>query len=346
MESFKMVWFGNKYIQKNKKLTSNYLFIPRLWNHYLEFYLMLIILYTLNSLAHCFVISNITKTVPFYKCNSRLNVLLDEDEGNEFFNHEEVIEEKQPKSRKNKLNYTQKLNISRPINKNVKTRYKLQQFPKKQGVTKDGSYKFCSNLRICGGAIRGRKLCIPPIYVRPVMSRVKVSVFNYLNSLNMFSIDKETNVIDLYCGTGSLGLESLSYGSSKCTFVDISLKCLKAVSLNSQKCGYQDKCRIIRCDSMELISSPHLYNINEKFDLMFVSPPYEEVVYSEILETVNERLFGIKNKKYGRTVIAIYVHDPSSNKQPLIEKGLEMFLKDVKKKKVTVEDNVFVIYNT
>ncbi|EAN33587.1 Conserved hypothetical protein 95 family protein [Theileria parva strain Muguga] len=335
---------------------------------------MLIILYTLSSLAHCFIISNITKTIPFYRSNSRLNVFIDADDNDEFFDHDEVIEEKPPKFMKNKLNHAQKLHISRPINKSVKTRYKLQQFPKKQGVTKDGAYKFCSNLRICGGSIRGRKLCIPPIYVRPAMAKVKISVFNYLNSLSMFSIDKETNVIDLYCGTGSLGLESLSYGASKCTFVDTSLKCLKAVSLNSEKCNYEDKCRLIRCDSMELISSPHLYNINEKFDLMFVSPPYEEVVYSEILEyisncnilnkdaiviveypkellalahTINDKLFGLKNKKYGRTVIAIYVYNPSSNKQPLIAKAVEEFSTDPKKKKrVAVEDNVLVMYNT
>ncbi|BAM42441.1 uncharacterized protein TOT_040000808 [Theileria orientalis strain Shintoku] len=249
--------------------------------------------------------------------------------------------------------YDEKLIIDRSISKNIKTRYKLQQFPKKQGVTRDGSYKFCSNLRICGGSIRGRKLCIPPVYVRPVMSRVKISVFNFLRSLSLFSIDKTTNVIDLYCGTGSLGLESLSYGSHKCTFVDISLKCLKAVNLNTIKCGFQDKCRIIRSDSIELINSPYLYNINEKFDLMFVAPPYEEVIYSDLLQyiseckilndnaivvveypkelsflphVINDKLFGVKNKKYGRTVIAMYLFNPSENRRHLVERGRRSFV--------------------
>ncbi|EKX72990.1 conserved hypothetical protein [Theileria equi strain WA] len=243
----------------------------------------------------------------------------------------------------------------RIISKKVKSRYKFRP-TRMQGIKlhDESSFNTVSMMKINGGSIRGRKLCCPPVYIRPMMSRVKGALFSSLQHIGMFSPDRECSVIDLFCGTGSVGLEALSYGATNCTFVDISMECCKATSINAGHCGFKDKSRVLRADAMESITSPWLHSINQKFDLLIACPPYQEVIYSELIEKIanstilnknaavvieypkeinflpqnvgDGKLLGIKNRRYGRTILAVYLYTPSENRMELVESAAKEFV--------------------
>ncbi|GFE53965.1 RNA methyltransferase, putative [Babesia ovis] len=232
--------------------------------------------------------------------------------------------------------------------------------------TKATQYAFSKHLHICGGAIRGRRLCVPPVYLRPMMNRVKNALFPSLKHMGLFAYGYDCKVIDLFCGSGSVGLEALSYGASHCTFVDLSIQCCKATSINAAHCKFEDKVRIIRADALESISSPWLHSITDKFDLLFACPPYEEVVYKDLMKVCHRhfiftacqqlanttilntngvvvveypreidylpwniedgKLLGYRNRKYGRTVVAIYCYKPTGSLLESCEKSKDEFV--------------------
>ncbi|KAK2195112.1 S-adenosyl-L-methionine-dependent methyltransferase superfamily [Babesia duncani] len=195
------------------------------------------------------------------------------------------------RGKKTETKATMKVHAPRPVTKKMLARHKIKPIPQKiQGVAeKKGNTSkltFSSNLRIAGGALRGRKLFTPNVYLRPMMAKVKLALFSSLQFLGLFAYGHSCNVIDLFCGSGSVGIEALSFGADKCTFVDLSLDCCKATAMNLERCGLKDQCRVVRADAIEAITSPWLYSMNEKFDLMFVTPPYEEVVYMDLMEKI------------------------------------------------------------
>ncbi|KAK1939725.1 hypothetical protein X943_002624 [Babesia divergens] len=173
------------------------------------------------------------------------------------------------------------------------------------------------------------------------MSRVKNALFAALQHMGLFAYGYDCKVIDLFCGSGSVGLEALSYGAAHCTFVDLSLQCCKATAMNAEHCNFEDKVRIVRADAIESVTSPWLHSITDKFDLLIACPPYEEVVYKDLMKQIanttilnsnavvvveypreieylpwcieDGKLLGYRNRRYGRTVVAIYCYNPSGH---------------------------------
>eukprot|EP00371_Babesia_bovis_P002036 XP_001610683.1 hypothetical protein [Babesia bovis T2Bo] len=172
--------------------------------------------------------------------------------------------------------------------------------------------------------------------------------------MGLFAYGYDCKVIDLFCGSGSVGFEALSYGATHCTFVDLSIQCCKAVSVNAAHCNYENKVRIIRADAMESITSPWLHSINDKFDLLFACPPYEEVIYSDLMKQIanttilnpnavvvveypreieylpwsieDGNLLGYRNRKYGRTIVATYCYKPTGSLFRSCEKAKDEFV--------------------
>jgi 16S rRNA (guanine966-N2)-methyltransferase len=131
-------------------------------------------------------------------------------------------------------------------------------------------------MRIISGKFKSRKLKTPgkDQKVRPTTDRARETLFNILNN----RIDlKDTECLDLFCGTGSFGLECISRGSQKCTFVD---KDIRLVKENINALGVNGFCEAVRGDVLNFLQCNKALSGN----LIFCDPPYNFDKYDELLE--------------------------------------------------------------
>jgi 16S rRNA (guanine966-N2)-methyltransferase len=126
-------------------------------------------------------------------------------------------------------------------------------------------------MRIVGGTLRGRALKAPRHEgLRPTSDRVRESVFNILaHGVADFSLDR-TRVIDLFAGTGALGLEALSRGAAYCLFVEDDAAARALIRENVEALGLTGVTRIFRRDATDLGPAGTM----APFDLAFLDPPY------------------------------------------------------------------------
>ena len=130
-------------------------------------------------------------------------------------------------------------------------------------------------MRVITGSARGRKLKTPENYdIRPTTDNVKESVFNIIQ----FDIEGR-RLLDLFAGTGQLGIECLSRGASSAVFVDQSREAVKIVKDNLKACGLTGT--VVQADAMSFLRTCG------KFDIIFVDPPYDSDLYESVLNTVN-----------------------------------------------------------
>lgn len=135
-------------------------------------------------------------------------------------------------------------------------------------------------MRIIGGTHRGRKLAdFKGNDIRPTSDRVKESLFNILSAKIA-----DASVLDLFCGSGNLGLESLSRGAKRVHFNDLSKDSLSVLKKNLSAVGGQDRCRTTNLDYLACLSSTA-----EKYDLIFIDPPYAKEFGVPALETIAKR---------------------------------------------------------
>ncbi len=121
-------------------------------------------------------------------------------------------------------------------------------------------------MRVISGEARGRRLKeLPGLDIRPTTDRVKESLFNIIQ----FEIEGR-RVLDLFGGTGQLGVEALSRGAAFCTFVDQRREAADVIRANLALCGFENRARVIQGDSLAFLSS-----CGEKFDLILADPPYQ-----------------------------------------------------------------------
>lgn len=131
-------------------------------------------------------------------------------------------------------------------------------------------------MRVITGAARGRKLKTPSGFdVRPTTDSVKEAVFNIIHN------DVEgRKVLDLFAGTGQLGIEALSRGAASAVFVDSSAESLKIVRENLKLCGF---------DALTVHSDALSYLRHcGRFDLIFIDPPYDSGLYVPVLSAINQ----------------------------------------------------------
>jgi len=128
-------------------------------------------------------------------------------------------------------------------------------------------------LRIIAGSLRGRRLIVPPRGVRPTADRVRESVFARLGDL------RGARVLDLFAGSGALGIESISRGASSLVSVERSAPALGILRQNLESLGIADRARLLRADVRRALR--RLRSEGALFDLVFLDPPYAE---SELLE--------------------------------------------------------------
>lgn len=121
--------------------------------------------------------------------------------------------------------------------------------------------------RIIAGELRGRRLRVPGEGTRPTSDRVRESVFNILDA--RFDLDGLW-VLDLYAGSGALGIEAVSRGAAGATFVDSARKAAAVIGANVQVCGIASSTTVLTRPVSAYLSSPP----ERKYDLVFSDPPY------------------------------------------------------------------------
>jgi 16S rRNA (guanine966-N2)-methyltransferase len=122
-------------------------------------------------------------------------------------------------------------------------------------------------MRVIAGKLRGTAIVVPKGgSVRPTYDRVRESVFSIVEPL----LDGAA-VLDLFAGSGSLGIESLSRGSHRVTFVENDREALAVLSGNVKRLGLNGQCTIARRDAMGALGGPMA---GSPFDVVFVDPPY------------------------------------------------------------------------
>lgn len=129
-------------------------------------------------------------------------------------------------------------------------------------------------MRVVSGSARGRRLKTPENYdIRPTTDNVKESLFNIIQ----FELEGR-RVLDLFAGTGQLGIEALSRGALSATFVDRDREAVKIVKENLKTCGFS-----ARVHNEEAVG---FLKRGERFDVIFVDPPYDANLYESVLETI------------------------------------------------------------
>ena len=180
-------------------------------------------------------------------------------------------------------------------------------------------------MRVISGNLRGTKLyTLDGLQTRPTLDRVKESLFNIIN----FDI-KNSKFLDLFAGSGAIGIEAASRGASKVVMCEKSKDAVNVINKNLLKTKLQDEIKLYNMDFEKCIEN----FINEKFDIIYLDPPYKtdyayravklmldkQLITEEtkiILETDIEQIvenqfknFNLKEinkKKYGRACLLFY----------------------------------------
>ena len=177
-------------------------------------------------------------------------------------------------------------------------------------------------MRVISGKARGIVLKTPDgLKTRPTADRVKEALFNILQ----FDVPGK-RILDLFGGTGQLGIEGLSRGAISAVFVDESESACRLIRENLKKTGFENSGRVVRGDYASF-----LRNTRDKFDIILLDPPYAEVFLENSLKMITEidilQSGGIivcerpvekslllefdgyirsKDYKYGKTVLTLY----------------------------------------
>jgi 16S rRNA (guanine(966)-N(2))-methyltransferase RsmD len=183
-------------------------------------------------------------------------------------------------------------------------------------------------LRIISGSARGRRLLSPPNYrIRPTADRVKESLFNILGVLQG-GFDR-CRVLDVFAGTGNLGIEALSRGAAQAVFIDNHKESVTLVIKNLRLLGFEGRARVLEKEAIPALR--YLEKREDPFHLVFIDPPYRlglvekvlnylsasalidenslvitEYSVGEVIPTAFAALREFDNRVYGDTAIAFF----------------------------------------
>jgi len=167
------------------------------------------------------------------------------------------------------------------------------------------------------------------------MGKVREALFSMLDMFDVLRLDG--SALDLFAGSGSVGIEALSRGMKNAVFVDAALDCTDTIVQNLERCKFADRGQAVNARVENFLAGGIRYNNNSHYDLITLTPPYEEVDYAQLMTAVAtsdcvgegtfvvveypvelktlppsiaQRLVGIRNRRYGRTVLALYACQP------------------------------------
>ena len=186
-------------------------------------------------------------------------------------------------------------------------------------------------MRIISGVFKGKKILEPKdIKTRPLKDLTKESIFNIINHSNKFKINLQSaNILDLFSGVGSFGIECLSRGVKNVVFIENYSGVLPILKKNLANLKYTKNYEIIEKD---IFNCDIILKLEKKFDIIFLDPPYKV----KNLENILINIFNIKIlKKNG--VIIIHRHKDEEDIFPKTCKIIE-------KKKYGISKIIFLSY--
>jgi len=180
-------------------------------------------------------------------------------------------------------------------------------------------------LRIIAGDLKGRRLkSLPKSKIRPTSDKVKGSIFNVLRE----EVEDKT-VLDLFAGSGALGLEALSRGAKEVVFIDSNDKSVKLIKENLNILNFSDKGKVIKLDGISFLR--RFKKSKENFQLIFCDPPYLKGMAQKLVDLISKLdclekngilvlehhkkeilqgemdLILVKEKKFGDTIISFFI---------------------------------------
>ena len=169
-------------------------------------------------------------------------------------------------------------------------------------------------MRVVAGVAGGRRLQAPAgRRVRPTSERVREALFNALGSMDSIA---GAAVLDLFAGTGALGIEALSRGATTATFVDADPRAIAAIKANLQATGMAERATVVHADVVRFLTERPPTGV----DIAFADPPYAFDDWARVLEVLPARLVAIearshidlplgwhplRSKRYGDTVVTL-----------------------------------------
>ncbi len=136
-------------------------------------------------------------------------------------------------------------------------------------------------MRVISGSARGRRLTpLPGNEVRPTTDKVKEAIFSAIQ----FDIEGR-RFLDLFAGSGQMGIEALSRGAASAHFIDSSADSIKVCRDNVKVAGFEDESRIIRMDALSFLNTTA-----ERFDLAFLDPPYGGELLQKALVLATDKM--------------------------------------------------------
>ena len=165
-------------------------------------------------------------------------------------------------------------------------------------------------MRIISGSFRGKKIFEPKDNItRPLKDLVKESIFNIINHSKKMNIKiSNSNILDLYSGVGSFGIECLSRGAEKVIFVENYHKVLPILKKNLNDLRTVNNYEILEFDINKNFESK---KINDKFDIIFLDPPFKDKNLEELLDNINKKNILKKNG-----IIIIHRHKKENDSLP------------------------------
>jgi 16S rRNA (guanine966-N2)-methyltransferase len=135
-------------------------------------------------------------------------------------------------------------------------------------------------MRVITGTAKGRKLkSVPGETTRPISDRVKVALFDLLSG----EIE-DAAVLDLFAGTGGVGIEALSRGARRAVFVDAAPQAVRTITENLEVTGLSDRAQIIRSDSFQFLERRG----HESFELIYIAPPQYLGLWIKAMQAIDE----------------------------------------------------------
>ena len=184
-------------------------------------------------------------------------------------------------------------------------------------------------MRIIAGTFRGKKILEPKdTLTRPLKDLTKESIFNILNHSNKFEINlKKSNILDLFSGVGSFGIECLSRGSKEVVFVEKYNAVLPILKKNLNNLKLIENYKIIEKDIYDVA---FFMSLKKKFDIIFMDPPYKDKNLSLLLDN-------IKNNKILNKNGILIIHRHKDEKDLIPDK-----LKIIEEKKYGLSKIIFL----
>jgi 16S rRNA (guanine(966)-N(2))-methyltransferase RsmD len=135
-------------------------------------------------------------------------------------------------------------------------------------------------MRIISGTAKGRKLrSIPGKTTRPILQRVRTALFDTLRPEL-----QDTKFLDLFAGTGSVGIEALSQGAKSCTCIELDAAAYKILQENIELVGFTNRCQAFRRDAFLFLKKSQ-----DAFDIIYIAPPQYEALWVKALHMIAER---------------------------------------------------------